>query len=141
MKKLDANRFALAEYKFNEWSVVLEFGTQLDDVFQPDFWAHVAKDLKQGDIVHVRSEDSSVYARLYVRASDRLWAKMGKIEVVQFDAPQTQPDEDGLQVKWIVGKRCFAVVRKADNQVIQGGFQIKEDAVAWMQNHNKQLAA
>lgn len=140
MKKLDANRFALAEYKFNEWAVVLEFGTPYESIFAPDFWAHVAKDLKQGDIIHVRSEDHSFYARVYVRASDRLWAKVGEIEAVNFDATQ-KAEESGLAVKWIVGKRSFAVVRQSDNQVIQGGFQIKEDAVAWMNDHNAKMAA
>lgn len=139
MQKLDANRFALAEYKFNEWAVVLEFGIPFSSVLNPDFWSHVAVQLKQGDIIHVRSEDHSFYARIYVRACDRLWAKVGVIESIEFGAEDKE--EDGLAVKWIIGKKKFAVVRKSDNQVIHEGFQIKEDAIAWMTEHNKQMAA
>lgn len=140
MQKLSANRFALAEYKFNEWSVVLEYGVPFEDVFKPEFWAHVARDLKAGDLIHVRTEDGSFYAKLYVRASDRLWAKVGTLEAVRF-ADDKPVDQEGLEVKWQIGKRCFAVVRKVDGQVIQSGFQIKEDAAAWMSDHNKKMAA
>jgi hypothetical protein len=140
MSKLPEARHQVAAYAHNRWAATLEFGVALEEALKPEFWAHVAKRFKPGDIVEVRADDGSFYADLYVRAVGAVFAKVEVLFAKELGAGLAA-DTDKLDVKWNVGKRCFSVVRKSDNSVVREGFQIKEDAIAWMNDHNKQMAA
>jgi hypothetical protein len=140
MSKLPEGRFQVAAHANNRWAATLEYGVAFEEAFKPEFWAHTAKRLRPGDIIEVRAEDGSFYAELYVRAVGALFAKVEALFAKELGAG-ISAEADKLDVKWNVGKRCFAVIRRSDNTVIRDGFQIKEDAIAWMNDHNKQMAA
>jgi hypothetical protein len=139
MSKLPEDRFKLATYGHNEWSVDLPADTAYEDVFKPEFWAHNAKKVRPQDKIVVRREDGTLYAELFVRACGPLFVKADEIIKVEF-GKQAATDSDKLKVKWI-GRNSYTVVRKTDNQVLRDGFQTPEDAAAWMHNHNQQMAA
>lgn len=109
-----------------------EPGTKLDDMLQPDYWAHIAKTLKPGYLIEVRSPDGEWYAELYVRSANDNSAHVVPLRVHSFAeaAPKgaTQPDVD---VKFR-GDKKWSVVRKSDKAVLVEGLDTKGSAEDWV---------
>lgn len=137
--QLPAASLGLAEHKHIEHALTLPEGFPYEAVFQRDAWAHVGVKLRQHDIVHVRDEKGSFYARLYVRAADRLWADVFELECVLL-MKEPAAISGGLKVAHR-GKAKWCVVREADNERIQSGFQTADDANAWLSSHTAKVAA
>lgn len=132
------------------WQAYLPDGYTLEDALRPQFWAHVANQMKSapgerkgvGDIIEIRNFDHSAYAELYVRG-------VGDNEVfvaVMVDravAPEIKQESAALDVRWNVGKRGYDIVRVGDKAVVQDGakFPLREQAVAWIAQHAKAMAA
>ena len=56
-----------ASYVRNIFVATPEAGTTLEDVQDPAFWTHVAKQLRISDRIEVIPEDSAFFAELYVQ--------------------------------------------------------------------------
>ena len=141
MSKLPEDRFfPVASYANNRSAVRLPPETPYEEMFKPEFWAHNAKRIKKDDIIEVRSDDGSFYAELYVRAVGPINVKVQEIFRKNL-GEDVATQADRLEVKWAGPRRLWSVIRQSDKQPMKDGFHIKEDAVAWMEEHNKQMAA
>lgn len=143
LKRIKPTNFQTSEFAFARYSVVLPVGWTLDDVLDPDAWAHVAHKLDRnkisndpariGTIIEVRTEDHAFYAELYVRAVRAsaldVWPILGP---VRLGASQDKPTGN-FDVRWNVGKRGFDIVRTSDKVVVAQGLPKKEDAYAWIE--------
>lgn len=87
-KILPEARFSQAAYATNRWSVTIDPTTPYDRMFEPDFWSHVGRKLRIGDIIEVHAEDTTWYAELYVVAAHRLSAKVVLLRKVDLAAAQ-----------------------------------------------------
>lgn len=131
----------------SEHSVVVyhhapEFGVTIEDLQKPDYWTHVAPQLRQGHRIEVMAGDGSFWAMLLVRAAGRRDAVVGLLQHVKFGGEvEATVDDSPFEVVWRGPARKFSVVRKDDKEVIRDEFAVKEHAVKWMQNHLKSLAA
>lgn len=139
---LHASTYGLAEHKHIEHAITLPVTFPYDALFEREAWAHIGVKFRAGDIVHVRDEAHTFYARLYVRAAERLWVDVVEIEKRSLSK---QPAiggaaEHGLKVEFR-GKAKWAVVRESDNERVKDGFPTSDDAQAWLEAHNEKVAA
>lgn len=141
-RQIAAARFKEAAQVRNEWVITPEEGTPFEAVLREDYWSHIASRLRPCDIIEVHAEDATFFARLYVRTAGRLWAKVAVMEFVDFtkDAPVAVRDT-GHEVKWKGPHMKWAVIRTADKEAVQGGFENKEIAAGWLADYLKQVAA
>lgn len=141
--QLHASAYGLAQFKHAEHALMLPAGFPYEALSNRDAWCHIGIKFKPGDIVHVRDEPGTFYARLYVRAADRLWVDAFEIERVSLvsKAILDATPKDGLAVKWRGPKGKWAVVREIDNEALKGGFQSADEAAAWMTDHTTKVAA
>ena len=150
--RLLGKNFGLSSFKFNRWSAELEEAQTLDDALDPTFWANHVETIQQdktggarklhgrGDIIEVRKLDSGLYAELLVVETGRGYVRT--VLVREAKLPEVSaPEESPLTTRWNVGNRCHEVIRKADSVVMQGGFQTKAAAVAWIADHLGKMAA
>lgn len=142
IKRVKPNSLQLAEFAYARYSVELPVGWSLDDVLDPDVWAHVAHKLdrnkstnepaRTGAIIEIRTEDHAFYAELYVRA---VREKALDVQLVSYHVlgPKVIASNDRFETRWNVGRRGFDIVRLSDKAVVAQGFPKKEDATAWIE--------
>lgn len=105
-----------------------EPGTTLDEMLKPEYWAHVAKDLKlPGTRIEVMPAGGEWFAELYVRSVGKQDAKVSVLRHVVFDAPQKQDDDYDVRSR---GGAGWSVVRKSDKAVLFEKGQTRADAEA-----------
>lgn len=138
-QQIEARHYGLAEFRHTDHSITLPDGFAYDALFERDTWAHIAPRLKPHDIIHVRDERGTLYARLYVRACDRLWAVVKEIERVSL-VDEEPAMAGGLRVAYR-GKAKWCVIRDSDNMRLQSGFDTQEQANAWLADHQRAIAA
>lgn len=138
--KFSQRDFGVSSFKRNEWHLTLQEAQTMDDVSNPRLWSDILGKQARGDTVEAFKPDTSEYAKFVVVEVGTSFIRLGKIEGFT-PVAVTIADASPLQTKWNVGKRAHDVVRKADNQVMAGGFQTKDQAVAWIDDHMKKMAA
>ena len=139
-KMLGESRFALSSYATNRWSVTLEAAVPYDRVFEPDFWSHVARKMRIGDIIDLHSEDTSFYAELYVVAAHRLAAKVVELRRVSLaPAVQVSAGDSPMTVKFRGPHARYCIMR--GGEVVKDKFQTEEEAIVAMADYRKAFAA
>lgn len=131
--KLKEHRMDLAEYKRNVFQVVPDAGALPEDLLEPEYWTHVARKLKPGDIIEAISEDSTWEAEYRVLYSDRSQAKMSLRWSTKLEKVNPEDMSDGrhhVEYKGAVDKWC--VISKKNNQTVRGGFVQSSEAILWM---------
>lgn len=137
------NRFQPAEYQRVIYSATPEANTPVADLKKPEYWAHIAQQLKSGDRIEVEREDGAYFIELLVREVGRTWAKVVSLrEITLEDTAFTIPEElkeydveyKGKITKW-------SVIRIKDRSAVYEGGSTKQDAVNWLTDHLKALAA
>lgn len=139
--QIDPSRVKLAEIERNEWVCTAEFGTTLEQVLSPGFWAHKARDLRPYDHIEVRVDDGTWIAQLLVKEAGRNWASvllLQKFDLDTTDISQTRAAE--YKVWWGGPHLKYCVLRISDSARLQEQLT-KEAAKAWMENYEKTVAA
>ena len=138
---LPQSAFGLVQFKHSDIAITLPKGFDYELLKSGDTWKHIATRFKQGDIVHVRTEDHAFYAILYVRAADALWVQTEEMFFKQLGKEETVSSDGGYDVKWGSPKTLFGVYRSSDGERIKDGFQTKEAAADWLTEHLRKTAA
>lgn len=124
----------------NEWNVKPEFGTPMDAMLDPAYWAHVSAKLRRGDIINVLPEDNTYFAQFLVLEAGKLFAKVVKTPMC-FDIKPAQmlniEVPKGYEIKFR-GPRKWSVLRGTD--VLKEDLE-KSDAERWLSDHVKAMAA
>jgi hypothetical protein len=111
-------------------------------VLDSAYWAHVAMDLSQYSRIEVLEETGAWMLDLVVIATDRTWAKVHLLNRYDLAAPTEMPVAlEKYTIDWKGPVRKFAVIRKADSQIIQEGFGSRGDATAWLAGHEQVVTA
>lgn len=118
-----------------------EFETPIAETFKSEYWEHVAKQLRPGDRIEILSADGKDFASLIVRAASRKEVLVGVIEKVTFSAAKPLASETPYYVKYRGPSARYSVLSKADDEVIKANFQSEEEAMRWLDNHQKAMAA
>lgn len=141
--KITKDRFKLAESVRRTHVVTPHHGTTLEEVMKPEYWAHIAAELKAGSHIEVVAEDGSWFAELFVVHAERLWAKMALLRKVDLVATATEvnpADFEEFYVKWSGPVSKFRVHRKKDKEVLRDNFETADAANAWLADHKKAMA-
>jgi hypothetical protein len=117
-RKVLQNRFRLTEQARNSWAVVPADGTPYEDLFAPEYWAHVAASVRPGDLIEVRAEDGSYFALLYAVAVQR--QAVAVIELLKKDLHSVRMPviESGIAVEFKGPIRKWSVIRTKDNVIV-----------------------
>jgi hypothetical protein len=127
-KMLPEARFSLASYATNRWSVTFDPSTPYERMFEPDFWSHVGRKLRIGDIIEVHAEDTTWYVELYVVAAHRLSAKVVFLRRVDLaPAAEVAAPASPLSVKYRGPHARYCVMR--GENVIAEKFQTEAEAM------------
>lgn len=148
-RRASMRNFGLSSFKFNRWSVELPEEHSLEDALEPTFWVDIAPQVMghdkaapkgRGDVIEVRKLDTGLYAELIITEVGNGFLKVRQL---LRDQPAVAEIAEGspLKTKWNVGKRLHDVVRAADGQVMATGFQTKEKAIEWIDDHLRKMAA
>lgn len=140
---INSGRMRLAEYDRQDWIANIEFGTSVEQIMEPGYWALMASQLKPYDHIEARSEDGSWVAYLIVTGCDRTWARVVVDHVVKLttsDVSQTEAVTAKHKVEWKGPQHRYSVIRLSDDERIKDGFHIKDEAYAWMREHERVTA-
>jgi hypothetical protein len=138
--KFKANDFGIASFKRSDWHLTLTETHTMEHVSNPRLWGDLLGKIKRGDTVEAFKPDTGDFARFVVTEAGPGFIKLGRTEGFTPEVV-VEPKDVGLETKWNVGKRAYDVIRSVDKFVMQGGFQTKETAVAWINDHQKKVAA
>jgi hypothetical protein len=109
---------------------------RLADLENHEFWKHVVKKMKPGDVVEVRTVDHEVFAEVYIRATD----PFAVVQVMRAHKLGNETKVEGnFTIKWVIAKKSHVVF--LNGQELRTGFQTKEAAAAWIDEHKKQVTA
>lgn len=129
------------DFTFPMCSYIPEAGTPLEHLMRPEYWANI-KQLKAGVRIWVFAEDESYWAELLVRRVGQGYAKVQELRSGELDARGEDPKlTDGYEIQFRGAVTKHRIVRNKDGQVLKQGLDSHEDAVAWLRDHKRMLAA
>lgn len=139
--KLTPARLKAAEFDRTIWRARLENGADLSDIIHPEYWAHVSRQFKPGDIIEVIPDDNTSFTVLYVLAASSNWAKVLELSHKNFLGDDEEQESDAgsdeldFEVKWGGNTDRFRVIRKSDGEVVHSGSPTKADAEKWLTDY------
>ena len=136
-------RFKLAEHAELRYRYTAEIGTTIEDLTRPEFWAHLARELKPTYRVDVLVEDMSLFVELLVMDVGNTYAKMFVLRSVELAGNQVaELDVDGAySVQWSGPHTKHRVVHKKTKNVIKDGFEDKGSALRFLTEYLRSQAA
>lgn len=142
LKQLHPQRFVFAKHQRNIWDAQPEADVTVEDLKNPGYWAHIAKDLRQGDRIEVLADDGSYFAELLVQDVGAGYAKvflLRSIDLVSVEPGSENPATSEFEVKWSGRHTKFRVIRKSDGKVLQENLVDKSAGNTWIANHMKAM--
>lgn len=133
------HRFHQAQSVRNVWRIHAENGHGRAHIEQPEYWTHIARRLTPGDVIEVLAENGSFFGTLLVRVCEKTWAKVAVLSWHDFESQAVASTKYDVAWKGPVNKHC--VVRVSDGEVIEKGFQTKDEAITWLENQKGVLGA
>jgi hypothetical protein len=132
------NKIKQAEFTRNTFVANPTLDTKFEDMLKPDYWAHVANDLKRFDLIDVIAADGSWFARLIVRAVGKLAVHVAVLSFHEFDKKEIKEEKNAYEIAWSGPKAKYRVVRTSDKAVIQDGLETKDQAKDYIEGLNEQ---
>lgn len=133
------NRVQLAEHGRNIWLVTAETGEFPEDFVNPDFYAHVAKDMRPMDHVEVRTDDGTFWGEYLVLEAATNWAKVHELRTAKLQSPGEQPADKRFRIEWKGPHLKFCVIRTKDSSVIHSGDVQRKDAMTWLEDYARNI--
>ena len=132
-------KMGLAESKRHDWVVDIDPSRSIDEIIDPEFWAHVAAQFDPLDTIEARWEDGSRIVHIRVRYCERTYAKVKVTSVEELgDVISEIPASSRKhRVEWKGPVLRFAVIRNSDSMVLQSGFKERSVADSWLIEHEK----
>ncbi len=134
--------------KVQGFAFIADHGTVPEDLLRPEFWAGCAQRLQRrpGDCpteVTVWAEDGSFWAELVVIEAGARWAKCRfKSEPILVDqSARSEIAFKGHVVNFGGETEMWRVIRDSDKSKLKDSFATAEQALAWLQDHVRSMAA
>lgn len=147
MQPLQPSNMQFAKHtNHDKQQVILPENTPFESVYDPRFWAFVAKRFSPFDEVQVVPEDGAWIAELYVIQCDDFGARMAlrsKIDLESIAAEDAALPE-GYEIKWSGPRVGFSIMRGKDRIYPSSKDKVpatKLDALTWVKNNARHLAA
>lgn len=147
VRKMLPHQLKVDEFAAPRYRVIIEdLETNLDDINNVEFWAHVGKQLEATNnnpfpIVELIWADGTQYVRVMVIAARNGYAKVrvlehhdwsdgGEAVLKEVQGEMNEPD-DIVTVKWISPTYKYGVIRNSDKEYLHSGCDTKEEAQKW----------
>lgn len=140
-RTIHPSRFKLAEQVVNTHCIVVENGVSFEAMKDPAYWAHVARQLRPGDEIKVRTDDGAYAALLYVKDVSHQAARVVPVWHIDLSKAETLPTNEEYQVAYAGPHHKWRIVRKSDKAIIQHGFESEQAANVAMASHIQAMAA
>lgn len=139
VKPVTLNRLGLAAEKRNEWVIWCKIETEPEDVLKPEFWEHIARHFKRGDIVEVMPDDLAWEMNVRVLDMGSNWASVVKRHFVEHEKREKVKSELPVHYKidWAGQTDMFRVTFKGEN--LKKGFATEKLARQFVDNHASAL--
>lgn len=143
---LHFDRIQSSEYARNIWIITPEVGTAPEELLAPDYWSNLAHKLKQRDRIEAWAEDLRWYAEYLVLDVGRNWAKVylceGSVEELrEFEPKRANMIVPGHEVEYAGLHAKWRVKRLKDSVVLKDRCETEGEAISWLVEHAKSLAA
>ncbi|BES72164.1 hypothetical protein RE428_31820 [Marinobacter nanhaiticus D15-8W] len=138
--KLSNPRFKEASFVRTTFVATPEHKTTIKDLESPEYWSHVAAQLKPFDKIEVIPEDGSFYAELLVIDVKRAAATVSVLchhKLCSDKAPEADAE---YVMEFSGGHTKWRVKRVSDNEVLKDGMT-KDEAQKYLSSHEKAMAA
>ena len=124
-------RFALAEHTRAIYFATVEESIKPEHVLQPDFWRHVASQLRPYDEIIVATDSCAWRMELLVCDVWHCGARVVELSRVDMTAEGEGGNDvaDDLRVQWRGPVNKFCVVRASDKVILKGGLENKNTAL------------
>lgn len=141
MVNLLPNRFGSFEYKNNTFKVEVPVGHTTEDFLKEEYWSHVARNLRNGDIIFAMAEDNSFFIQAVVIAA---WNTGAKVHIFQYatlskDFELPAEADKNYEVAHGGNHHKWRVLRKSDAKVLVAKLATREDAIKWLNEYKKAL--
>lgn len=136
VQKLPGHKINTAEYARTAWRAEPASGVEFEEVLKPEYWTHVAKRMKRGDVIEVFAEDGSYYAELLVVNCGDQWASVKTKGHMSLKA-KTAVKRPDYETKWKGEQALWSVIRTKDSKLMQDKFPTEDQAREWIEQHIK----
>lgn len=133
ISKLPDRRFKEAGYARTPYMATVLPSVPFEHVLVPEFWSHVARRLRRGDLIEVSSEDDTWWALLRVARATPVDAEVNVLVKTDL-APIARDMKVDLTVfKFDYGgpEKLWRVIRKTDKKELKSGFLDQRSAEDW----------
>ncbi|MDT2024553.1 hypothetical protein [Methylocella sp. CPCC 101449] len=115
------NRASFAEHKQLTYFVVPEAGTSEEDILDPVYWSHMARQLSQFSEIRVFFEDRPLRVDLMVTSSGPAFANVIVLHRYDLSGAKADGDYSKYEAKYRGPHSKWTVMRKADGKVMKEG--------------------
>jgi hypothetical protein len=129
-----------AHYR-THYAAVVGADDSLAIVTTPEYWIHVARQLRRMDVIDILPEDESYYAELLVLSTGTGYAKVMVLRHVELAEVEEENAEAQTIVKWNGPHSRWVVIRKSDNFLLQEKLADKPAALAFAAQYERKINA
>lgn len=134
--------FVLAESKRTNFCAIILHGTTLKDMKQHDYFSNVARKISLFDRIEARAEDDTWWAELLVTYSMAGAIKFEVLNYFELVAPSANAVTiGGYTIKWAGSVKKHQVIRNSDKVVVKDCIPRKTEAIVWLEQYERNLAA
>lgn len=140
---LDPQLMKQAAYVRQDHVVNAPEGTTVEDVLRPEFWAHKAAEMQVYDRVDVRLETGEWFLEMLVLRVGRNYAQVHLLhrhDLVPIDHGAITAS-DRYEAKFKGPQKKWCAIRRADNAVLQDGFEDRASTQVWINNYERTTGA
>tara|TARA_Y100000310_G_C20483146_1_gene715658 strand:+ start:505 stop:921 length:417 start_codon:yes stop_codon:yes gene_type:complete len=123
-------------YARTVWQVKPEIKVEIEDLLDPNYWAHVASRLKAGDRIEAIPDDRHYYAEFFVLAASNNWAKLVLLRKETLIKDHEKTVNEGFTVEF-AGNHKWRV--KQGDEILSKGHDDKDAASKWLAEKMKEL--
>lgn len=138
-------QFLPAASIYNHHAVLVAPDMTVEDILSPETWVHVARRLRQHDIIEAIAEDASFRVRITVRSITIPDVGTPMMRLALLDENRfndgAELDVGAYKVAWNVGSKTFVIKRASDGKQMRDGFKTREEAEDWLNAHTAPVAA
>lgn len=140
---LDPQRMQTAEYVRRDWVCTAEEGTTVDDVLEPAYWAHIARQLTMYDHIEVRVDTGEFLLELLIKQVGPNWAQVVLLhhhDLAGTAAPGAAVGEE-FEALFKGPLRKWCAFRKSDNALLVEKIESKALVLEWIASYERTILA
>lgn len=133
--RLHAGRLSPVEHKRAELFADIPAGTAPEALLNPDYWQHLAAQLRPLDLIEAFCEDGSwegLYRVMFVSSAEVV---LSPVRITRHGQPGQIDDHETFEIKWISPSKKFGVVHRGNGSVVKDGLYPKSQAYSYLQKH------